>query len=121
MFSSKLLALVILAGSILIGNSLAWAEDNKPEADQSQAGQTDDGKVQVKPYPLDMCILFDGKLGSMGDPVVMVYQGQEIKFCCVVCVDPFKKDPEKYLKQMEQAVQKQQDPTTQPVDEHSTH
>ena len=33
----------------------------------------------------------------MGDPVVVGYRGQEIKFCCEKCVDKFNADPEAYL------------------------
>lgn len=51
----------------------------------------------VKPYPLSTCIVTDNKLGSMGDPVTKVYNGQEVKFCCAPCIEKFEKDPEKYL------------------------
>jgi YHS domain-containing protein len=36
----------------------------------------------------------------MGQPVVIVYRGQEIKFCCPDCPPQFNKDPEKYLKKL---------------------
>jgi hypothetical protein len=51
----------------------------------------------AKAYPLKTCLVSDEKLGSMGDPIVDVYDGQEIKFCCKSCVADFKKDPKKYL------------------------
>ncbi len=51
----------------------------------------------VKPYPLDTCLVSGEKLGEMGDPVVINYQGQEIKFCCKSCVPKFNKNPDKYL------------------------
>ena len=54
----------------------------------------------VIPYTLDTCIIMDSKLGSMGDPVVRVYQGQEIKFCCQPCSDEFDLDPEYYLENL---------------------
>jgi len=61
----------------------------------------------VKPYPLDYCIVSGDKLGGdMGKPIVMVYQGQEMKFCCASCPKKFKKDPEKYLKLIDEAVKK---------------
>jgi hypothetical protein len=43
----------------------------------------------VRPYPLDTCIVTDNALGSMGDPITKVYDGQEIKFCCKPCVAEF--------------------------------
>ena len=52
----------------------------------------------VQPYPFDTCVVMDhAKLGSMGDPITRVVDGQEIKFCCAPCVEEFEKDPETYL------------------------
>lgn len=51
----------------------------------------------VKPYPLKTCIVTDNELGSMGDPITEVYQGQQVKFCCKACIAKFHKDPAKYL------------------------
>lgn len=51
----------------------------------------------VRPYPLDTCVIMDSKLGSMGDPITKVYDGQEIKFCCQPCVEEFERNPEEYL------------------------
>jgi hypothetical protein len=51
----------------------------------------------AKPYPLEVCIVSDEKLGSMGDPVVKVVDGQEVKFCCKSCVPDFEKEPAKFL------------------------
>jgi len=54
----------------------------------------------VKPYTSDKCIVTDNKLGSMGDPVTKVYNGQEVKFCCAPCVKKFDANPEKYLSKL---------------------
>ena len=51
----------------------------------------------VKSYNLDTCIVTDNRLGSMGDPVTKVYNGQEVKFCCTPCIKKFEKNPDKYL------------------------
>jgi len=56
----------------------------------------------VQPYTLDTCVVMDSKLGSMGDPVVRVYNGQEVKFCCEPCVEEFESDPEFYLGKIRQ-------------------
>ena len=56
--------------------------------------------AEVKPYPSDVCIVSGNKLGSIGTPVTMIHNGQEVKFCCKPCVAKFKKDPEKYLKKI---------------------
>lgn len=57
--------------------------------------------ADVKPYPLDICVVSGEKLGSMGAPKVLVYEGQEIKLCCNDCVDTFEKEPKKYLTKLE--------------------
>ena len=51
----------------------------------------------VKPYTNDICLVTDSELGSMGDPVREVYEGQELKFCCKACIAKFHKNPAKYL------------------------
>lgn len=68
---------------------------------------------EVKPYPLNVCIVTGAELGSMGDPVVIVHEGQEVKFCCSHCTPKFKENPEKYLKKLKEA---DKPATTQPAD-----
>jgi len=51
----------------------------------------------VKSYTLKTCLVTGNSLGSMGDPITEVYQGQQIKFCCKACIAKFHKDPAKYL------------------------
>ncbi len=58
--------------------------------------------ANAKPYPLKICIASDNELGSMGEPVVIVHEGQTIKFCCKPCIKKFKKNPAKYLEKLEQ-------------------
>lgn len=52
-------------------------------------------------YTLATCPVSGGKLGSMGDPVVKVYDGREIRFCCASCVPTFEADTETYLKKLD--------------------
>jgi hypothetical protein len=56
----------------------------------------------TKPYPLTTCVVTDNDLGSMGDEQRIVYQGQEIKFCCKPCEAKFLKNPAKYLAKLGQ-------------------
>ena len=58
----------------------------------------------IKPDLLTTCPVSGDKLGAdMGKPYVMVYQGQEVKFCCPMCKADFDKDPAKYLKKIRAA------------------
>jgi YHS domain-containing protein len=66
-------------------------------------GWAADAKPKLKPYPLKSCVVSGEKLGEMGDPFVYEYKGREIKFCCKGCLKDFNKDPQKYLKKIEDA------------------
>lgn len=37
------------------------------------------------------------KLGSMGNPISVVYKGELVELCCAGCPKEFAKDPDKYL------------------------
>jgi YHS domain-containing protein len=50
-----------------------------------------------KPYPLTTCIVSGEKVGEMGPPVSIDYQGKKVAFCCDSCIAKFQKDPSKYL------------------------
>jgi YHS domain-containing protein len=63
-----------------------------------------DSKTEkLKPYTLKICVVSGDKLGEMGDPFVYAYKGREIKFCCKGCLKDFNKDPQKYIKKIEEA------------------
>lgn len=82
--------------TILIAlTSLAFVACSKQETDTADAAST-------KAYPLETCIVSGEKLGSMGDPIVINHEGQEIKFCCDACLPKFNEDPAKYLPKLDQ-------------------
>lgn len=56
--------------------------------------------AKAKPYPLQVCIVSDAKLGSMGAPYVFVHEGQEFKLCCKGCLKGFNKEPGKFVKKL---------------------
>lgn len=62
------------------------------------------------PYPLSTCPVSGEKLGGMGDPVIYNYNGREIRFCCHNCVKKFEANPDKYIKQIDADIVKQQKP-----------
>jgi len=55
-------------------------------------------------YPLETCVVTGAPLGSMGEPVVYVHEGLEVRFCCAGCVSTFEADPEKYLPKLRHAM-----------------
>ncbi len=91
---------IISKTTLLLLSPLAFVSCNKETAEvTSETAAT--SEAAVKPYPLDVCIVSGEKLGSMGDPIVINHDGQEIKFCCDSCPPKFDKDPAKFLGKLE--------------------
>lgn len=62
-------------------------------------------------YPTDLCVVSGDKLDSMDDLVKYAYKSpdgkeREVRFCCKDCIKKFKKDPEKYLKMLDEVAAK---------------
>ena len=91
--------LTIATLTLLVGSpALVRAADTNSPSSSTNA--------TIKLYPLDYCLVSGDKIGDMGKPLVTVYHGQEIKFCCSDCPPKFKKDPEKYMKMLDEAEKK---------------
>lgn len=56
------------------------------------------------PYTLTTCPVSDGKLGGMGDAVVNVYGGREVRFCCAMCIPKFEADQQTYFDKIDQQI-----------------
>ena len=80
-------------GTIGEAAEAAMALIEEPTAEQIAA---------AKAYPLETCSVSDEKLGGMGEPVVLVYNGQQLKLCCSHCLPDVKKDPAKLLTKLAQ-------------------
>lgn len=93
----KAIRILITAGAALFPVLLASC--NKEEATTT----TNIEASNARPYPIDTCLVSGEKLGSMGDPVVIVHEGREIKFCCDSCIPKFKKDSAKYIATLDAA------------------
>ena len=93
--------MTLLTKTILILTPFVFVACNSSDktADIDSTSSTE--QTSAKAYPLDTCLVSGEKLGSMGDPVVIVHEGQEIKFCCDKCQPRFKKDPAKYLTKLD--------------------
>jgi len=78
------------------GHSPAAHDESLPAGRQSEAAK-ESPQAAVVPYPLDSCIVSGEKLGSMGAPIVKVYDGREVRFCCSGCVKRFEADKAAYL------------------------
>jgi YHS domain-containing protein len=91
----KFLITTLLAGVCATLSLNAVAADKKDKKDEKKSA-----------YPLKTCVVSDEKLGEMGKPYVMKYKGREVQLCCSSCEKDFKKDPDKYLKKLDEAEKK---------------
>jgi YHS domain-containing protein len=67
-------------------------------------------KPKPVPYPIETCIVSGERLGEMGDPIVRVYDGREMKFCCGGCVGKFEANRAGYFAQIDSMLIAQQRP-----------
>ena len=66
-------------------------------------------EAQRKTYPLATCVVSDEELGSMGDPVEVLYGVRLVRLCCKGCEKAFAKDPEAFLAKVAAAKKKAED------------
>jgi len=71
-----------------------------PVSGQGSAGPT-------YPYTLPDCPI-GGPLGSMGEPVVKVYDNREVRFCCAGCIDEFEADKARHWGEIDAKIVEQQ-------------
>ena len=89
---TRTIAFLLLAGTI--AGAASRAQDEKSTA----------------PYLLPTCVVSGKKLGSMGDPIVLTHEGQQIKLCCKGCVKRFNAKPADYVKKMNEKLIRSQIP-----------
>lgn len=85
----------------------AKAENPKGDDQKAEAPQ---GVRAGEAYPLSTCPISGSKLGSKGDPIVKLYDGREVRFCCKSCPPQFEKDLAKSLASLDEAIIKDQAP-----------
>ena len=92
-----ILAVACFSGCAKKSETAQPHEDHSSHDDGMAAQQEITNSDAAKVYPLKNCVVSGEELGSMGEPVSMTHNGQEVKFCCKDCVGEFKADPEKFL------------------------
>jgi hypothetical protein len=69
-----------------------------------------EGERVGEPYALATCPITGKELGAMGDPVIEVYDGREVRFCCAGCPPKFEKDLAASLAKIDEKIIKDQGP-----------
>jgi hypothetical protein len=83
--------LPLLAAFLFATSAMAQHE----HGDHGHSKKQDDAKAVARvggAYSLSTCPISGKKLGSMGDPVVRIYEGREVRYCCGGCIKKFEKD-----------------------------
>ena len=87
--------IIVLSFLLLVNNKIVQAQ-NAP-ADAKAASQTS--------KPIDVgnkiCPVTGDKIDEK-TKATYEYKGKIYNFCCAMCIDEFKKDPQKYIKKIEQ-------------------
>lgn len=110
---SSLLVTMLLACGLCAVPAIAQQAkpDHPPKAPVKEApGAAKAGERIGDPYPLSTCPISGGKLGSMGDPVVKLYEGREVRFCCSACPPKFEKDLAANIAKLDEVIIKDQLP-----------
>ena len=86
----------LLLVSIFAATFSACSGSGHDHSSHDHGSHSYDTGAAAKPYKLAQCVVSNEPLGDR--PKRIVYQGQEVKFCCPDCIKDFNKDPQKYLK-----------------------
>lgn len=104
-----------LKTTILTGGVLCAALFAQPALAQDHAGNDGHGhadgqapKTWTEPYALDTCPVSGEELGMMGDSIVKVYDGREVRFCCDGCAEDFEADKKAFFKKIDAKMIKDQ-------------
>jgi len=101
--------------TLALATSAAHAQQAHDHASHAEATDTQQAASEEQqrigdPWPLDTCIVSGEKLGSMGDPIILIHEGREVRFCCQSCVGTFRADPAKYLAKADEKIIEMQKP-----------
>jgi len=107
----KALFWVILIGGIVMLGALAYAQ-NPNEHNQTMQMPMDEQKQAAAPGTSQEAVNVGNKICPVsGEKIIeetkatYEYKGKVYNFCCAMCIDTFKKDPQKYIKKVEEELQ----------------
>ena len=95
-----ILAIIVLSALALLDSSIATAQYITKE-ESLAAGQSEAVNVGNK-----ICPVSADKIKEE-TKAIFEYKGKDYNFCCPVCIETFKEDPEKYIKKVEEELQKE--------------
>jgi YHS domain-containing protein len=105
-----IIAISACAGLALARSALAQHDAHQPSPKGDAAAPARASERFGYAYPFDTCPISGKELGSMGGPVVKLYDGREVRFCCPGCPPKFEKDLAASLSRLDERVVKDQAP-----------
>lgn len=109
-----LTATAALTLAALLGTATAQHDHDSHDHgahDHGKAAEADpaaEGERIGDPWPLDTCVVAGMELGSMGDPIVHLHEGREVRFCCAGCIGSFEDNPAQFLDRADVTITQQQ-------------
>ena len=97
-----------IATILILTASLAFAADPvaKAATDSVITKPTKEQLAKATPLNNTICPVSKEKIGNMGAAVPVIYKGKIVNLCCNGCPGDFAKDPEKYMKIVNEEVSK---------------
>lgn len=107
----KIIFWVVLSIAIMMSAALAYAQDHSkhdqmmqmPMNEQRQAAAPGTSQEAVN-VGNKICPVSGEKINDK-TKATYEYEGKIYNFCCTMCIDEFKKDPQKYIKKVEEELQ----------------
>jgi len=108
LFGLMAIGFLVLVGKVYAADDSAMKmdPDMKMDAVKQEAAPVADKAVNVGNK---ICPVSGEKIGEMGPAVTYEYKGKIYNFCCKACPEEFKKDPEKYIKKVNEELKARQD------------
>lgn len=113
----KKISIVLISGLFILGiSNLSFAmmcgdtehEGHTQVAQASGSGHVHEAMPEIKPSSGESVSVGNKICPVMGEKIdektkaTYEYEGKIYNFCCPACIDEFKKDPEKYIKKVEE-------------------
>lgn len=103
-FGASKLSFAMMCGGHSQHQQTAQAESGELKHGEHEA--TTETTKQAVNAGNKICPVSGEKIGEGMEAVTYEYEGKTYNFCCAMCIDEFKKDPQKYIKKVEEELGK---------------
>lgn len=100
----KFIVSMLAAGFLAVGAGAGWTADGHDHEHAESAETAEDaGSTGAVEVGNKNCPVSGEEVGTMGAVVKYEHDGKVYNFCCAMCLKDFKKDPDKYIQQLNAA------------------